>query len=98
MLSNLLDKVSPEVVAGLDPFPDTEPFTGLHAKQAQLCEEQGGAFLAEKIEQFLSRGSSKGLCPVRTEGLKFLHKSLRAAKFEIPLVLKQGNSHSSYLH
>lgn len=94
LLSSLLDKVSPDVVTRLDPFSDSEPFTRLHQKQAQLCQELGGITLVEKIERFLS-GGGKCLRSVRAEGLKFLHKSLHEAKFEIPFLLKRGNLHSA---
>ena len=90
LLSGLLDKVSPEVVARLDPFPDSEPFTRLHQKQSELCQELGEITLAEKIERFLS-GGGRCLHSVRAEGLKFLQKSLHEAKFEIPLILNQGD-------
>ena len=89
LLSSLLEKVSPEVVTRLDPFPDCEPFTRLHRKQTQLCQELGGTTLAEKIEHFLS-GGSKCVQSVRTEGLKFLQKSLHAERFDIPHLLDQG--------
>ena len=52
----------------------------------QLCKD--GISLVERIDQFLSGGKHS----VRTEGLKFLQKSLRASKYEIPHLLKQGMS------
>lgn len=78
------------MVVRLDPFPDSEPFTRLHQKQSELCQELGGITLAEKIERFLS-GGGISLHSVRAEGLEFLQKSLHEAKFEIPLILSQGD-------
>lgn len=90
LLSNLLDKVSPEAVARLDPFPESEPFTRLYHKQDQLCQELGGASLEDRIEQFLSTGGTKGLQSVRVEGLKCLQKSLHDFKYDVEHLLKQG--------
>lgn len=89
MLSCLVEKVSPGAVTQLDPFPISEPFTRLRQKQVEVCEQVGGNSLAENIEQFLSSGN-KCLSSVRTEGLKFLQKSLNVSKLEIPYLLKQG--------
>ena len=90
LLSSLLEKVSPEAVTQLDPFPDSEPFTRLHHKQHQLCQQHAGILLEDRIEQFLSTGGSKGLQSVRVEGLKCLQKSLHNSKYEMEHLVKQG--------
>ena len=89
LLSSVLEKVSPQAVTRLDPFPNTEPFTRLHQKQSQLYQEGGGISLSERVEQFLSAGN-KSLQSVRMESLKCLQKSLQESKYDIPYLLKQG--------
>ena len=87
-----MEKVSPEAVTRLDPFPDSEPFTRLHHRQDQLCQQLGGISLEERIEQFLSTGGTKDLQSVRVEGLKCLQKSLHDSNYDIEHLLKQGKS------
>ncbi len=89
MLCNLLDKVSLKIIAQLDPFPESEPFTCLHQKQAQSCQDLGGISLSEKTDRFLC-GGNKSLYSVRTEGLKSLQKSLHSATYEISHLLNGG--------
>ena len=89
MLSKLIENVSPEAIVQLDPLPESEPFTRLHQKQFQVCQEIGEVPLAEKIDKFLS-GGGKCLDSVRTEGLKYLQKTFHLSKYEIPNLLCQG--------
>ncbi len=88
LLNSLLEKVSPEAVTQLDPFPNSEPFTRLYHKQDQLCQRLGGITVKERIEHFLSTGGT--LQSVRVEGLKCLQKSLHDSNYEIEYLLKQG--------
>ena len=89
LLGNLVDKMSFEAVARLDPFPDSEPFTSLREKQQTACSHTGGVSLMDKIESFLS-GKTKCLQSVSVDSLKSLRSSLQESQYEIEHALQQG--------
>ncbi len=89
LLTYLLDKVAPQYLVHLDPFPECQPFSTLIAKQVELRQEVGVATLMDEIDRFLTVGQQ---CPqaTRTEALAFLQKLLHSSKLELASLVKQG--------